>query len=55
MKIKRPQQILIALSSLVASAFGSRLTPANLRVVNLTSSLVILGFALYALLGLVIK
>ena len=40
--------------SLVASAFGSRLTPANLRVVNLTSSLVILGFALYALAGLVI-
>ena len=40
--------------SVVASAFGTRLTPANLRVVNLVSSLVILGFALYALLGLVI-
>jgi threonine/homoserine/homoserine lactone efflux protein len=39
--------------SLVASAFGSRLTPASLRVVNLVSSLVILGFALYALAGLV--
>lgn len=40
--------------SIVASAFGNRLTPANLRVVNLTSSLVILGFALSALLGLVL-
>ena len=41
--------------SLVASAFGSRLDAKALRIVNLTSSLVILGFALYALLGLVIK
>ena len=41
--------------SVVASAFGTRLTPAHLRVVNIASSLVILGFALYALLGLVIR
>ena len=40
--------------SLLASAFGSRLNAKALRVVNLTSSLVILGFALYALAGLVI-
>jgi len=41
--------------SVVASTFGTRLTPAYLRVVNIASSLVILGFALYALLGLVIR
>jgi threonine/homoserine/homoserine lactone efflux protein len=40
--------------SVVASAFGPKLDAKALRVVNLTSSLVILGFALYALLGLVI-
>ena len=38
--------------SVVASAFGAKLDAKALRIVNLTSSLVILGFALYALLGL---
>jgi threonine/homoserine/homoserine lactone efflux protein len=42
----------IALST-AASALGSRLDGKKLRVVNLVSSLVILGFAVYALLGLV--
>lgn len=41
--------------SLVASAFGSRLDARALRIVNIISSLVILGFALYALAGLLSK
>jgi threonine/homoserine/homoserine lactone efflux protein len=39
--------------SLAASALGSRLDAKKLRVVNLVSSVVILGFAVYALIGLV--
>jgi threonine/homoserine/homoserine lactone efflux protein len=41
----------IALST-AASALGSRLDTGKLRVVNVISSLVILGFAVYALVGL---
>ncbi len=41
--------------SLVASTFGSRLDARALRTVNLISSLVILGFALYALAGLFVS
>jgi threonine/homoserine/homoserine lactone efflux protein len=42
----------IALST-TASAMGSRLDTKKLRLVNLVSSLVILGFAVYALVGLI--